>query len=361
MAIAKRAFFAACRFLGSRSFCYPLFLAAVTAALTYTVMNTSAVFLSDGLKHKLMYTTNPLVTETLTYSGFDPLSRYDRVVMNGVEGYQNVTVHRSFPIYLTVDGSTRRIMTNNTTSLDNLLIDNRVILGEHDIINASLNQLMRRADHIVIQRVETHLVQESNPIPFTVREKPTSLLRLGRTRVLQEGSDGVEILTYSETTIDGVVQERQLLSTDIAKRPVEKVILVGNGSAISNFDFSDKYPLDENGIPLKYEAVFHNQIATGYWARDPVGASRMRCEAGTAAVRSTQFPYGTKLYVRTADGKFIYGYTVTNDTGTGLMQNIIDIDLYYESYLESALNGRRIVDIYVLEYSAPPTSRAVRR
>jgi 3D (Asp-Asp-Asp) domain-containing protein len=87
----------------------------------------------------------------------------------------------------------------------------------------------------------------------------------------------------------------------------------------------------------------------------------MRCEAGTAAVRSSQFPYGTKLYVRTADGKFVYGYTVTNDTGVGLMQNVIDIDLYYESYLESALNGRRIVDIYVLEYSSPPTSGPVRR
>ena len=52
---------------------------------------------------------------------------------------------------------------------------------------------------------------------------------------------------------------------------------------------------------------------------------------------------------------------MTNDTGMGLMQNIIDIDLYYESYLESALNGRRIVDIYVLEYSEKPTSGAVRR
>ena len=52
---------------------------------------------------------------------------------------------------------------------------------------------------------------------------------------------------------------------------------------------------------------------------------------------------------------------MTNDTGIGPMQNIIDIDLYYESYLESALNGRRIVDIYVLEYSAPPTSRGINR
>ena len=79
------------------------------------------------------------------------------------------------------------------------------------------------------------------------------------------------------------------------------------------------------------------------------------------AADAETIPEELKIIARTADGGFIYGYTVTNDTGVGLMQNIIDIDLYYESYLESALNGRRIVDIYVLEYSEKPTSGAVRR
>ncbi len=360
MSMAKKAFFAACRYLLSRSFCYPLFLMAITAVLTYTVMNTSAVVVTEGLQQSLVYTTNSQPTEALHLTGIPSVGRHDRIVDNGVEGYHQLSIERAFPVYLTVDGSTRRIMTNSVT-LDQMLMENEIALGEHDRVSHSLRRMLQSGDQVVVQRVKQNLVQETQPIPFTVREKSTSLLKLGKTRTLQEGRDGVEVFTYSETTVDGVVQDRELLSRDIAQRPVEKVVLVGDGSAISNFDFSDEYPLDQNGIPLKYEAVFHNQVATGYWARDPIGASRMRCEAGTAAVRSSQFPYGTKLYVRTSDGKFIYGYTVTNDTGVGLMQNIIDIDLYYESYLESALNGRRIVDIYVLEYSARPTSGAVRR
>ncbi|MBP0963652.1 MAG: G5 domain-containing protein [Oscillospiraceae bacterium] len=357
---AKRAFFAACRYMLSRSFCYPLFLMAVTAVLTYTVMHTSAVTVTDGTNHFLAYTTSSQPAEVLSGMELRSVGRYDRVTDSGVPGYHQLNVERAFPTYLTVDGRTRRIMTNSVT-LDEMLAENHIVLGEHDRVDSSLRRMLQPGDKVTIQRVKQNLVQETNPIPYTVRHKSTSLLRNGRTRVLTDGRDGVEIKTYSETTVDGVLQDRELISTDIAQRPTEQDVLVGDGSAISNFDFSDQYPLDENGVPLKYEAVFHNQVATGYWARDPVGASRMRCEAGTAAVRSSQFPYGTKLYVRTADGGFIYGYTITNDTGVGLMQNIIDIDLYYESYLESALNGRRIVDIYVLEYSEKPTSGPVRR
>ncbi len=351
MLMAKKALLSVCRSLGSRSFCYPLFLMVFAAVLSYTVMNTSAVVVTDGLQSQLVYTSNSQPTEALSLTSIKPMGRHDRLVDSGVPGYHQLDLERAFPVYVTVDGTTRRIMTTAVT-LDEMLLDNEIILGEFDRLSCSLKRMLQSGDKITIQRVKQSQVQEVSPIPFSITQKSTSLLRNGRTRILQEGQDGVEVKTYSQTTVDGVVQDRQLIATDIAQRPVDQVVLVGDGSAISNFDFSSQYPLDENGRPINYVDVYHNQVATGYWARNPRGASGMKCEAGTAAVRASQFPYGTKLYVRTSDGSFIYGYTVTNDTGVGLMQNIIDIDLYYESYLESALNGRRIVDIYVLEYAS---------
>ena len=41
------------------------------------------------------------------------------------------------------------------------------------------------------------------------------------------------------------------------------------------------------------------------------------------------------------------------DTGTALMDGIIDVDLFFNTYLESCLFGKRIVNIYVLE--TPPS------
>ena len=49
---------------------------------------------------------------------------------------------------------------------------------------------------------------------------------------------------------------------------------------------------------------------------------------------------------------FVYGYCIANDTGSSLWEDVIDLDLFYESYLESALNGMRTVDIYVLEWGS---------
>lgn len=352
--------FTACRCMASRSFCYPLFLMAVTAVLCHMVLSTNAVHIVDGAQQALVYTTVQRSDRIIAMTDIEAASRFDKVKTGGVPGYTQLSLERAFPIYITADGSTRRTMTT-AMAVDRMLTEQGITVDQDDIISTSPKRLVQPGDSIVIQRVEQYQVQEQEPIPFAQRYKSTSLLKEGRRRLLQEGKDGALLHTYSETTVDGVVQERQLLSTDTIRNPVDQVTLLGDGSAISNFDFSAEFPLDENGIPLEYEAVFRDQIATGYWARNPRGASGMRCEAGTAAVRSSQFPYGTKLYVRTSDGKFIYGYTVTNDTGVGLMQGVIDIDLYYESYLESALNGRRIVDIYVLEYSSPPTSKGINR
>ena len=130
-------------------------------------------------------------------------------------------------------------------------------------------------------------------------------------------------------------------------------------AAISNLDWSDEFPLDENGIPIEYNYVLREQRATGYWRSGQVwGAGSRACEArtgiyyctaGTVAVRASQIPYGTKMYIRTPGGGFIYGYAVANDTGTGLEEGLIDIDLFYDSYQESVLNSVRWVDVYILD------------
>ena len=80
------------------------------------------------------------------------------------------------------------------------------------------------------------------------------------------------------------------------------------------------------------------------------GASHEWLSAGSVAVRAAEIPYGTRMYIRASDGgHFVYGCAVAADTGTALLQNVIDIDLFYDTYLESYLNGRKICDVYILD------------
>ena len=260
-----------------------------------------------------------------------------------------VVIQRGFPVQVSVDGATNSYNWLGGTVAD-LLQTAGVELGAHDKMTHTLDQELEPYDNVEITRVAYRSYDVSVTLPKNVVTKSSSLIKLGTNRIISPGEDGKRVDTYDEILEDGVVVETMLSKSVVVKEPVEELMLVGDGSAISNFDFSAQHPLDANGVPVSYKKVYNNQKATGYWrAGRPWGASGMYCEAGTVAVRSNEIPYGTKMYIRTPDGKFIYGYAVANDTGSGLMQGLIDVDLFYETYKESLWNGARFVDIYILE------------
>ncbi|MEG1971889.1 MAG: G5 domain-containing protein, partial [Oscillospiraceae bacterium] len=187
---------------------------------------------------------------------------------------------------------------------------------------------------------------EKEVIPFETNYRKTPLLGKNQTRTLVNGSDGELKKTFKNTLTNKEVTDSELIEEKILKEPKDASVLVGGNVPVSNLDFG--VPLDANGNPVNYKAVFKNQICTGYSGNNARGASGKRLSAGSVAVRASQFPYGTKLYIKSTDGSFIYGSAVAADTGLGLVQNAIDIDLFYDSYMESCLNGRRILDVYVL-------------
>ena len=66
------------------------------------------------------------------------------------------------------------------------------------------------------------------------------------------------------------------------------------------------------------------------------------------AVDPDVIPYGTKLYIPSTDGKFVYGYAVATDTGIAVQKGEILVDLFYETYAESVINGAIQVNVYVV-------------
>lgn len=161
------------------------------------------------------------------------------------------------------------------------------------------------------------------------------------------GENGHKVTTYIDMSIDGVPQERELVGENITKRPVIEEILVGDNSPISPLQFGT---VGANGVPTNYRTVLTGQRATGYSAkRGAWGASGMRLSPGYVATNPNEIPYGTKMYIASPDGSFVYGYAIAADTGTGLMQDVIDVDLFYDTYTESCLSSHRIVNIYILD------------
>ena len=106
--------------------------------------------------------------------------------------------------------------------------------------------------------------------------------------------------------------------------------------------------LDENGNPVNYTKKIVGK-GTAYSARSGAKtASGRYAIPGHVAVNPNVIPYGSKLYIKSVDGSFIYGYAIAADTGIALMDGRVTVDLFFDTYLESCLFGAKTMEIYVI-------------
>ena len=106
---------------------------------------------------------------------------------------------------------------------------------------------------------------------------------------------------------------------------------------------------DENGIPEQAVKVLSG-LGTAYTSGKGVyGATGRYLSEGYVAVDPSIIPYGTKLYIKTKDGSWDYGYAIAADTGGAMLSGRILVDQYMNSYDTCMQYGVREVDIYVLE------------
>ena len=133
---------------------------------------------------------------------------------------------------------------------------------------------------------------------------------------------------------------------EVVKKPVNKVVLTyGAGVPVSNVSAPAGVTVS-NGVPSGYSRVWTTS-ATGYYSARGKGASGLGLYYGTFAVDPNVIPYGTKVYIASPDGKFVYGWAIATDTGTAVTDGRVGVDLFYETYKESALNWKNEVNVYI--------------
>ena len=334
-------------YMQSRSFLVTMLAVVVGCITLWVTTATSAVYIRDNGELQLVYTMQTNVDSILAERGIVTMA-YDDVDFSGfgLGEVPEINITRAFQVKLTTDVGTWEMMTTGGT-VGSLLQANGIRYDENDIINYPPSMYVQPGDEIVFREVVVEQLVETQEIEHEVEYRGSSLLPRGRTRVIQAGSNGQRQLTYNRTMVDGEVARTELESNVILSQPVTEIVLQGTADPVSPLNFG--YQLDSSGAPVDYAYKLSDQIATGYSARSGAwGASGMSLSYGYVAVDPEEIPYGSKLYITSADGSFVYGYAIAADTGVGLLNDVIDVDLFYETYTESCLNGRRTVDIYVL-------------
>lgn len=89
--------------------------------------------------------------------------------------------------------------------------------------------------------------------------------------------------------------------------------------------------------------------ATAYSCEGYTGTTATGTTAryGAIAVDPSVIPYGTRMYIVSDDGSYIYGYATAEDCG-GAIQGYM-IDLYFDTLAECYAFGRRSCTVYILD------------
>lgn len=263
------------------------------------------------------------------------LSESDEMTVSNADGIVTVNIKRAFPVSVQADGKTTLVMMASGTVAD-ALTKAGLTCGSEDILSHEQNGAVTNGMLITLDRVTSDRIIETAEIDYKTEKIETNDLYVGETKVQQKGEKGEKRLTYSVTYLNGEESSRELVSTEVTKEPVNKIVLVGT-KVKSTFKKT-------SSTPATYKKVIA-MTATAYSAGGTT-ASGLPAQWGVVAVDPKVIPLGTKVYVETADGKYIYGTAIAADTGGAIKGNKIDICV--NTRKEAYAFGRRTVNVYIL-------------
>ncbi|MDD6186624.1 MAG: G5 domain-containing protein [Oscillospiraceae bacterium] len=322
-------------------------LALVLSMSAVLYLRTTVAKITDGEKSAVILSTTQNEQSLMSMAGFEVKDTDTLLSTSFSNNYIDITIRGGIDVTVTADGVQTAVKLKNGT-VQSALKEAGVELGEYDYTEPSLHTVLKPGDGVVVHRVEYVVNSYEETIPHGTTYKQSSLLfkRTKKSYTLSEGSNGKKTLTYTERYVDGEKTQRLLRNTVVNKQPVDTVVLTyGAGVPVSNVSAPAGVTVTNN-VPTGYSRVL-SMSATGYSSKSGKGASGLGLYYGTVAVNPNVIPYGTKMYIVSEDGRFVYGWAIATDTGTAMMEYPNYIDLFYETYTESVLNGRIAVNVYL--------------
>lgn len=317
------------------------------AAVTVLVLHMQSFTVRDGAKRYVVSTLSGDPAEAVRLAGVS-VGEDDAITRLG-DGNE-LTIDRAFTVSVTVDGEVREVrMTSGTVgdALERAGVD----MAGYRLVNAQFSDAASDGlDICLVSAVTYNEYTETEPIPCQTQVQYTTALAKGCVKILQPGSDGQIVRTYRETLEDGVVVSRVVLS-ETRTEPTPRIQQVGTQLGVAMSPAPRAIALDAAGQPVNYSQVFTGTCTAYTNDRGLAGThtSTGRVAAvGVVAVDPRIIPYGSELYIVSADGSYVYGYAIAGDTGGAARAGRIVADLFMNTYEECILFGRRPMNVYVL-------------
>ena len=327
--------------------------------LSLTAFAKNTYLINDGGRVTVhtTYATDP--ADVLHEAGLR-LNKDDTYTTSVGLGMSEITIQRKQTVSIVYGKKTMTVSSYGET-VESLLNRLNITLTENDVISTTLNT--KTYDGMVLTISRNFTVKETYvaAIPHKVEYCYDSSLAEGEQKVLTPGRDGQIQCVASVCYVGGVEVSRNVLEQTVISQPVDALIAIGTGTgktqeATPEAPNAPGKPIISNGIiitpngeTLTYTSS-KKMTATAYTNTDPGctiwTAIGTLCRVGAIAVDPKVIPYGTRMYIVSDDGRYIYGIAVAEDCGKSIKGD--RIDLYFDTDAECWTFGIRSCTVYFL-------------
>jgi len=348
--------------------CIAVFTAFAIAAATLLSCSIHTVEIFDG---ETTYTVRTLNRNTAQLMAGLNL-KYDKydVVSTDVSGSTtSIEIAYNFPVYVTCGDNTTEITFSNGT-VKEAIEKAGYEIDKYDITEPSLDTVITETTYIDYIDVAYVNGSYNESIPYSTKTVYSDKTDKGVTTIA-EGEEGIKQINYTEKLVNGESVEKKITGTKVVKKPQDTVKTIGTKvkkvvkksavtkkpaavktsssvKSVSVLKPSFEIKLDKNGNPVNYKSK-RIARATAYTYTGNNCSTGVAPKPGYIAVNPKVIPYGTKMYIKTSDGKFVYGYAVAADTGGFIRRHPTGIDLFMTSESACVSFGVKNVEIYILE------------
>ena len=331
----------------------------VLLLLTQTAFAKNTYVINDGGRVTIhtTYTTDPATV--LDEVGLE-LNTDDTFTTNSGIGMSEIHIQRKQTVNIVYGGKTMTVSSYGET-VESLLNRLHIILTKDDVVSTTLRTKTYDGMVLTISRNLTVEETYTTTIPHNVQYCYDATLAEGEQKVLTPGQDGQVQCVASVCYVDGKEVSRTVLEQKVISQPVDALIAIGTAAG-SMPDATPEAPaapskpiigngviITPNGETLTYTSS-KKMTATAYTNTDPGctiwTAIGTLCRVGAIAVDPTVIPYGTRMYIVSDDGRYIYGIAVAEDCGKSIKGD--RIDLYFDTDAECWTFGIRSCTVYFL-------------
>ena len=321
-----------------------LALACALCAGTFAMVHADALYILTGAGDETV-----LLDETAEAPDFSSQMVY---VGSGANGYE-LTLKAGRPVRIQY-GNTILGTTAQGETVSELLARFDIIPGPLDGVLVDIGESRIT---LTVGSDLTYYEARTRTQGYETQRVATPDLLQGQEEVVQAGKIGISTDIYEVVWSNGHEISRQWVE-QTESTAVTKIIRYG--TSVTSVDPSDKLVnvstgSDGSGVltfasgaTMKFSQA-RTMKCTAYTAgHDGVGtrtATGTTVHRGTVAVDQRYIPLGTRMFIVTEKGSYVYGMAKAEDTG---MRGDNKLDLYMDTYAECINFGRRNCKVYIL-------------